>query len=158
MPRHATASRSGPLVVVGCASRKVWNNLAIAPDQPAGQAYASPIFKKSRAYAEQLGCAWVILSAKYGFLQPEEMIRDYDETFNRHSPGLVDAPTLKRQVKKKGLDRYSEVLVLAGRSYVVRVRAAFEGTGARIVEPMKGLRLGMRLRWLSEKLERGKRL
>jgi uncharacterized protein DUF6884 len=78
-----------------------------------------------------------------------DVVRDYNETFRRKSPGLVDAATLKRQVSEQGLGGFRRVVVLAGSQYALRVRTAFEGTGAIIDEPMKGLSLGKRLRWLN---------
>jgi hypothetical protein len=144
------------LIVVGCVGQKVWSkDPSAVPLQPAAMAYASPLFRKSRAYAERRGDSWVILSAKYGFLQPGEMIQDYNETFNRKSLGLVDAVTLKWQVAEMGLDRYATVVVLAGCKYAMRVRQAFEGTGVTIEDPMQGLTLGKRLRWLNNQAPKG---
>ena len=49
---------------------------------------------------------WVILSAKYGFIDPDFLIPGpYNVTFKRRATGPIDAETLRTQVRAAGLDQ-----------------------------------------------------
>ena len=62
------------ILLVGCVKGK----LEWASRVAARKLYASPLWRSRRAYAEQAGRPWFILSAKYGLLHPEERIAWYD--------------------------------------------------------------------------------
>lgn len=44
--------------------------------------YISDWFVKARAYVEQAGDEWFILSAEYGLVSPETVIAPYERTLN----------------------------------------------------------------------------
>ncbi len=52
----------------------------------------------NRAYAEHFADQWVILSAKYGFLDPDTEIRNYNVTFLKSSTHPISVDKLRRQV------------------------------------------------------------
>ena len=120
----------------------------------AKDAYTSPYFRKNQAYAERFGDRWVILSAKYGFLDPDEKINDYDVTFKKKKSGPVSIPELRDQVISKGLKSFDEIAVLGGKEYLNAVEEAFKGTGCRTFSPFEGLPIGKRLSALNEALNR----
>ncbi|WP_390622104.1 DUF6884 domain-containing protein [Roseiconus lacunae] len=62
--------KRGILVIVPCGSSKVWSNDPSAGPTIAKDAYIGSPFKVNRKYAEHIGNRWVILSAKYGFIEP----------------------------------------------------------------------------------------
>ena len=83
----------------------------------------------NRQYGEASGGDWVILSAKYGFLLPTDLIPGPCEvTFEAPSTGPMACETLGTQVQQMGLDRYAEVVGLCGKEYRAAVEAAFRGT------------------------------
>jgi hypothetical protein len=64
------------------------------------------------------GQPWFILSAKYGFIQPDEIISPYDETLNRMN--TIErrrwADRVKAQMDAR-LPNANEIVVLAGVKY-----------------------------------------
>ena len=65
------------LAIVQCGQKKIWDRNPGAGPTAAKDAYVSPYFRKNRAYAERFADQWMILSAKYGFLDPDTKIRNY---------------------------------------------------------------------------------
>jgi hypothetical protein len=62
------------LVVVPCGKSKVWDREPHRGPTPAREAYVGNLFKVGRRYAEAFSDEWVILSAKYGLIQPDFVI------------------------------------------------------------------------------------
>ena len=72
-------SLDGPgrrLFLVSCVKTKLPRRAA------AKDLYISDWFRKARACVESTGCPWAILSAEYGLLHPDEVIRPYEKTLN----------------------------------------------------------------------------
>ena len=133
----------GRLVVVPCGLAKIWDKEPGRGPTPAREAYTGAPFVVNRAYAERHGDAWAILSAKHGFVAPDEPIPGpYNVTFKRRSPEVIPAATLREQVRARRLDRYETVIGLGGREYQAAIRAAFEGTPVRLTFPFAGLPIG----------------
>jgi hypothetical protein len=109
----------------------------------AGDAYTGAPFTVNRQYGEASGGDWVILSAKYGFLLPTDLIPGPCEvTFEAPSTGPIACETLRAQVQQMGLDRYAEVVGLCGKEYRAAVEAAFRGTDVTLRFPFSGLPIG----------------
>ena len=71
------------LVVVPSGRRKIWDMKENARPTIAKNVYTGPIFKVNREYAETFSDKWVILSPKYGFIEPDFIIpEDYNVNFN----------------------------------------------------------------------------
>jgi hypothetical protein len=133
----------GLLVIVSCVKNKIWDVDPSAPRRsPANTAYFGSYFSKNRAYAQAFGEAWCVLSAKFGFVLPDDEIENYDVTFKNRSPDLITVCRLREQIVAKKLDRFAVIQVLGGSKYVDRVVAAFEGTELKIQAPLAGLRIG----------------
>jgi hypothetical protein len=64
----------GLLVIVPCGLLKIWDKFPEAGPTAAADAYIGPPFKVNRRYAERAGGDWVVLSAKYGFLRPTDVV------------------------------------------------------------------------------------
>jgi len=128
------------LVVVSCGKHKIWDVDPQAGPTPAKDAYQSTQFKVNREHAELCSDRWVILSAKYGFIDPDFIIpSNYDVTFGDPSTNPVATEDLVRQAKDMALDRFNKVVVLGNRDYSDRVRATLTGVGCEIVSPRVGL-------------------
>lgn len=133
----------GLLVVVPCGKAKIWAREPQAGPVAAAQAYTGPPFLAHRAYAEAAGDDWVVLSAKWGFLWPDDEVPGpYDVTFNDRRTRPIELLALRQQVRPRGLDGYAEVIGLGGEEYRAAVRVAFGLTGARLSFPFAGLPLG----------------
>jgi hypothetical protein len=135
------------LVVVPCGTAKIWKH---HPDQgptPAKEAYVGAPFKVNREFAERHGDAWVVLSAKYGFMAPTFVIPGaYEVTFKDPSTCPVDYAKLAEQVREMHLEGFDRVIGLGGADYRQAIRAAFESTNARLEFPTAGLRIGEAMR------------
>src|SRR5450759_1509888 len=141
------------LVIIECGKSKIWDKNPSAGAQKASVAYTGPHFRTNRRFAESRGCDWMILSAKYGFMQPDFVIPgNYNVTFARPSTDRISVQELKRQVEERGLSRYDEITVLGGRDYVDRVRESFAHTHAKIETPFAGYGMGQQMHMINEKL------
>lgn len=137
------------LVIVPCSARKIWDKEPQRGPTPAKDAYTGPLFRLARRFAETYGYPWIILSAKYGFIEPDHVIPgNYDVTFRDPKTNPVTVDILRRQVEEKKLYRYQKLIVLGSKYYVDMVRRAFQNYNIEIEAPLEGLPIGKMLRKL----------
>lgn len=147
------------LAIVQCGGRKIWKKEPRAGKMPAKEAYVSGYFRKNRAYAEKFANRWYILSAKYGFLEPNALIQNYNVSFKEPRTKPISAENLRKDARARGLHRYSRVIVLGGALYADKVEETFQGTGCKVHRPFDGLRgIGYIQQAVSRALQRGKPL
>lgn len=102
-------------------------------------AYTGSPFKLNRRYAEHFGYDWVILSAKYGFIDPDfEIPKDYNITFNDPKTNPISLRKLTEQAKKN--QNYDCIIALGGKTYSNIAKLVFKGK--KIVAPVYGLPIG----------------
>lgn len=131
------------LVIVPCGQGKIWDKSPGAGPAAARNAYTGAPFKVNREYAERFADRWVILSSKYGFIDPTFKIPGpYNVTFKTKSPELIFIKTLIQQVNAMGLNRYEKVIGLGGKDYRAIVQEVFSGTGVTLLFPFAGLPIG----------------
>jgi hypothetical protein len=130
------------LVVVPCGKRKIWDKHPERGPTKAREAYIGAPFIVNREYAEKFGDEWVILSAKYGFIEPDFIIlKNYDVTFDDRSTKPISIEQLKKQVDAKFIG-FHRVTALGSRRYAEIVLKAFEQTKSEINTPSAGLSVG----------------
>ncbi|MCD6444846.1 hypothetical protein J7L70_07610 [Candidatus Bathyarchaeota archaeon] len=145
------------LVVVACGRRKIWDVNPSAGAVSARDAYIGAPFRVNRRYAERFADRWVILSAKYGFIDPDfEIPENYNVTFKDPSTKPITVEELRKQVLEKKLYEHPIVLVLGSRIYARIVAEAFSGFDVKIKAPLAGLPIGKAMRKVKQALERGK--
>jgi hypothetical protein len=128
------------LVVVPCAAKKIWDEYPDAGPTRADNVYQGAPFKVNKEYAKTFADRWVILSAKYGFVDPAFIIpENYDVTFDDAGTEPISVKELRGQVKHKRLDRFDKVVALGSHTYAGKTKAAFTGTQAKICTPAAGL-------------------
>ena len=116
----------------------------------ASKAYTGPSFKVNRAFAEKFSDKWVILSAKFGFIEPNFIIEeDYNVTFNDPKTNPIKTSELKRQFHEMGLKKYDRIIALGGKNYAERVTEVV-GESPKISTPSAGLGLGYGLQRIKE--------
>jgi hypothetical protein len=127
------------LCAVPCRSKKIWSRNPNAGPTKARDVYIGNFARTCIEYAEKFyPGSYVILSAKHGFLFPDELIpEDYNVTFNDPKTGPISVDELRKQAERKGLMKYDEIVVVAGSDYVGIVREVFRGK--KIITPLKGL-------------------
>ncbi len=119
----------------------------------ADRLYASPLFDKSRALAAARADKWFILSAKYGLLDPCQVVEPYDESLRQ-----MTAPARRLWAErvmnalKPHLGPGDTVTVLAGSAYSTHIASCLSQFGVSVIQPLAGRSLGDRLRWLNLQL------
>ncbi len=145
------------LVVVPCGKRKIWVRYPTAGLTKAKDVYIGPPFKVNKEYAEKYSSRWVVLSAKYGFIDPDFIIPgNYDVTFKDPSTNPISIIELKEQIKQKALDSFDTVVVLGGRDYANVVYNAFSGLEVKIKAPVAGLTLGRAMGTIRKAIDEGR--
>ncbi|HJX24244.1 MAG TPA: hypothetical protein VJ574_07585, partial [Candidatus Bathyarchaeia archaeon] len=93
----------------------------------------------NRAFAEKFADRWVILSAKYGFMNPDFIIPgNYNATFSRQTTNAIKLADLKQQIREKRLGDYDVIVALGGEDYVGVIRRAFDDS-PKIISVTQGL-------------------
>lgn len=155
--RQIEKAKRNKLVLIACSKTKSFKNEGERIE--AGDAYCSPLFQKSKQWAELRGYPYAIISAKYGLIFPDEVIQDYDLTLNELNKKQLE--NWKRNVAeqiedygrwKVGVESWEDmprIIALAGKSYTDNLEDALEYR-IEIEEPLKGLQVGERLSKLNE--------
>ena len=123
---------------------------------PAKDLYRSNWFIKARAYAEGVSSQWFILSAKYGLVQPDDVILPYEQTLNRMA--ISDRRNWAHVVQKQMDQRMPNavlIIVLAGERYREFLMDYLRHRALTVEVPMAGLRIGEQLNWLGSRISDG---
>src|ERR1700722_713374 len=109
--------------------------------------YISAWFQKARRYVEATGDPWFILSAKYGFFAPDDVIDPYEQTLKRMMAD--DRRTWAKDVQADliKLPNTRRIVVLAGAAYRTLLVDCLRRL-APVEVPMECLGLGLQLQWL----------
>jgi hypothetical protein len=133
------------LVVVPCGQSKIWKKYPKIGSEAAKKAYTGAPFKVNRAFAEKFGSKlpdrWVILSAKYGFIEPDVRINDYNVTFKKTNPKPISLNELTKQYIEKELGIFDVVIALGGEDYSGKVKEVFGPS--KVIAPATGLPIGV---------------
>jgi hypothetical protein len=144
------------LVIVPCGTATVWDDQPWRGPTEAYNAYKGTPFKLNRAYAERFADRWVMLSAKYGFIQPNFPIPEpYEESFRKKSTNPVHIDTLIQQIEDLRLHEFKVVVGLGGQKHRWIVQLAFEETTAITVFPFTNLPLGTSMHVIRHAIELG---
>ena len=118
--------------------------------------YISDYFEKMSSYAERYHDDWLILSAKYGLLDPNgDPIEPYDETLTgaRVAKKRDWAKRVANQLDEEGLLSDDVTLVIhAGKDYYEELLPLIKDTGVSIRIPTEGLQIGKTKAWYKERL------
>jgi hypothetical protein len=126
------------LCIIPCGAAKVWDKHPDHGPTEAKDVYTDGFAKACQNYAKMFFTDWVILSAKYGFLRPDDIVNEgYNVSFIKPSAETISVPTLQQQVVQKELEKFDGIVVLGGKHYTERVVSAF-GSGKNYVYPLSG--------------------
>jgi hypothetical protein len=118
---------------------------------PAKDLYESDWFIRARAYAQSVGSCWFILSAKYGLVNPGEMIEPYEMTLN--TMGVAERQKWARLVQgqmDQCMPDADRIVILAGQRYREFLMDYLARRAQTVDVPMKGMRIGEQLSWLGK--------
>jgi len=144
------------LCVVPCGSKKIWDKKTDAGPQKARNVYIGPFASKCKKYTEKFyPSSWVIISAKYGFLFPDDIVSGpYNVSFNDKSTNPITVEDLKSQAKEKKLYDYEKIVILGGKNYVQIVKNIFQNK--EIYNPLSNCKgIGYMISKLNDAIKRG---
>lgn len=122
------------LVIVPESQKRIWKYNPSCGPTKAKDAYVGEPFAVNKAFAERFGDRWVILSAKFGFINPDYVIpKDYTESFYRPTTRPIGTEALRQQMKDKRLRDFDIIIALGGRDYTEIVKNVFEDNPKTIV-------------------------
>jgi len=102
------------LVITGCTKKKLGNDESVKA--PAKQMYQGRLFKTVRKYCETMGFDYVIISAKYGLIRPDEEISGYEKVLKTKEDVEKIQPLVEEKLKPI-IQNYDKILVIAGKRY-----------------------------------------
>ena len=120
-----TMEKMKTLVIVPCGKAKIWDKKPELDDARAEDAYTGTFFLLNKDYARTFGDRWIILSAKYGFINPETHIHNYDVSFNNTRSNPVSTDILKDQIRQLELANFDRIIGLGGVQYRNRISESF---------------------------------
>lgn len=142
---HDSIDLAGALVLVSCVKSK------LPHPAPARLLYTSPWFTKVRDLVERQGARWLVLSSKYGLVEPDLEIAPYDYTLN--SLGVRDRSSWANTVLPQLLAvaaGYPRVIMFAGARYRENLIGPLRSKGIAVDVPMLSLSRGKQLAWLGQ--------
>jgi len=143
------------LCIAPCGDRKIWKKNPNVGPTKARYVYTGHYAGKCIEYAGKFyPSSWCILSAKYGFLFPDDIVPEpYNVTFKKKKTNPITVDELSIQVGEKGLDKYDKIIVLGGQDYSNVIKELF--CGKDIYKPLYGLRMGPSIGKLNDAIKRG---
>jgi len=107
LPNISRLDPSNTLLIVSCTPDKIWKYDPTAPDfVPARYVYKGRRFLKFLKWAEEneigkKGFYWVVLSGKYGFIEPWHPISRYNVNISNSTHYPISDETLRNQVRQR---------------------------------------------------------
>lgn len=147
------------LCMISCGGRKIWDGSSgrNAGPTPAWNVYTGNFVRVNQKYAERFyPDSWCILSAKYGFLMPNDIVPgNYNVRIT--DPEAIPIEKLQEQAQRLELDRFDRVVVVAGRDYVTAVQRALPKL--RVDTPLAGAKgMGDMMKRVKTALNKGEPL
>lgn len=114
----------------------------------------SPIFRKRRRLVETRCDHWAVLSGRYGYLRPWDVVPYYEQ--HRNSRTAVWGAWVLHDLLDD-LDHWDadQVTILAGQFYVDPLVVELEARGYDVIDPHRGLMPGERMSALNDALAPG---
>ena len=123
--------------IIPCSKEKIWDLYPKSGSVLARHAYRSSFHRLAQNYVRKNCDEWFILSAKYGFLAPDDVIDGpYDVTFTRPQDPFISDSELRRQALKIGTA--NKIISLCPRLYAQRIEQAFSSE-ITLENPLRGV-------------------
>jgi len=103
------------LVITSCTKEKIGYTSKVKA--PAKNMYRGPLFRLVKEFCEINNFDYVIISAKYGLLFPDDIIEGYEKVLKTKKDVGAIRPIVEERLKKI-LDKYEKVVVIAGTNYL----------------------------------------
>lgn len=102
------------LLLAGCTKKKRGDNQAVCAQ--AKDMYQGTLFQKIQEYAEAMGFPYLIISAKYGLVTPDQEICGYNQVLKSRNDVEAIRPGVEEALEPY-LDKYDTICVIAGEMY-----------------------------------------
>lgn len=145
MLAHNHAIAKPEITLVSCVGQKL--------NQPelAQVIYQSPWFVKCKRYVQSQGWNWFIISAKYGLVNPQQVIEPYEQSLNTAT--ALERIKWSEQVFNsilKALPDGGTVRFFAGKKYRQYLIPLLEKAGYQVEIPLQELGIGQQLQWFEQ--------
>lgn len=146
------------ICIIPCGKKKIWDKHSDYGPMEAKDVYISPFGKACQAYATMFFENWVILSAKHGFLRPNDIVlENYDLAFDSKSDEVISIEQLQKQMVDKSLLQFDEIVLLAGKKHKKVVTKLYPEE--MITYPLEGCKgIGYMLQRLKEAVKEGEEI
>ncbi|EUJ32102.1 hypothetical protein MFLO_07962 [Listeria floridensis FSL S10-1187] len=137
------------MMIIASGKPKIWDKQPELGAVRAAEAYTGTFHRLSQAYARKFASEYLILSPRYGFLAPDDWVREtYDVRFTIRGVNseTIQMEDLKALWKEKGCEPQELVTIVAGKKFVPLIEAITEGknplstplSGAKGIGDMQG--------------------
>ena len=140
------------LVIVPCGKRKIWSKQPNVTKVAAKDAYISQYFRLCKRYAEKFSDKWVIFSGKYGIIEPDMSIENYDSKLTYGKTKREFHQKIKEQLEEL-LIEYKIVVSLCGKDYSKILEDMIDHHKVKLYAPLSGQKIGIRMKKLKECIE-----
>lgn len=128
------------LCLIGCTKSKHKNKMQ------AKELYMkSNLFRLCRKWCENKDYDYVIISAKYGVLEPDIKIEYYDETFKGNKKLVNEKTWVITKQLSSYVNKYDKIIVLCGKDYIDTFKSI---VNSKFSFPLTGMGIGKRMKWL----------
>ncbi|MGB9936991.1 MAG: DUF6884 domain-containing protein [Methanobacterium sp.] len=139
------------ICIVGCGKKKVWDNEKSESSINAKDIYTGVFTHKCIQYAQKFyKNSYYILSAKYGFLFPDESVKGpYNECFHKKNSNPISTEELLKQINDYDLNNCEKIVVLGGKYYTELIKNLFPQK--EVINPLEGCKgIGQMIKKLNE--------
>lgn len=128
------------LGIIPCTKAKIWDMYPNLGPMLAKEVYTNPFHALAKKYISLFTKEWVILSAKYGFLSPNDTLpKTYDITFDRPDDPYITIEALQSQIISKQLYTYTDIMVICNSRYIDKIRQAFINYPVKFHTPFENI-------------------
>ncbi|MBC1867548.1 hypothetical protein HCA39_13590 [Listeria seeligeri] len=108
------------LIIIASGKPKIWDKFPDLGPVKASEAYTGTFHRLSKTYAEKFADSYLILSPKYGFLRPDDLVAEpYDVRFTMKgtSEATIQLEELKRMWRGLQINPNELVPMLGGEKF-----------------------------------------
>jgi len=126
------------ICIIPCGSKKIYDVNPFIKDVTADKLYVGSFHSLCKRYSKYISDEYCILSAKHGFIFPEDIIEEnYNVTFNDKKTNPISIQTLKQQLFK--FEKYNSIICLCGRRYHDIIESVFDRSIENRLKGLKGM-------------------
>lgn len=130
------------MIILPSGRPKIWDKNPTIGPVSAKKAYTGTFHTLCKTYAESQNEEFLILSPKFGFLKPDDVVpHTYDVRFTQKGVNeeTVSLETLQNQWKDLHLNDVEEITVLGGKKFKPLLKKISQNPTQKFVFPLHGL-------------------